>query len=145
MMDINIWAVIVCAVVAQGLGFVWYGPLFGDKYARIIGGKTKAEMSDEECKEMNKKMGPVYALNFIMGVITVLALACVFNHYIVMGADAGIKTALALWFGFVMPMHAGMAMWSGKPKKMAWNLFLISTGYQAVAFAIFGAILGAWM
>lgn len=144
-MDINILAVIVCAVVAQVLGFLWYGPFFGKSYMAVIGGKKREEMTDEECKEMNKKMGPVYILNIVVSIVTILVLSCVLKQYVVMNTVEGMKIALLMWLGFVMPMCASGAMWSGKPKKIAINMFLITAGYQLVAFALFGLILGMWM
>jgi hypothetical protein len=43
-----------------------------------------------------------------------------------------------------MTTEAGAALWSGKPSKVAWKMFLISTGGHLVTFIIFGFILGAW-
>lgn len=145
MTEMNIWAVLVCAGIAQGLGFLWYGKLFGKAYMKVIGGRDMSQMSKEECDEINKKMVPVYILNFVTSIITIVVLAYVFNHYLVIGAMEGIKIALLMWVGFIMPMTASAAMWSGKPKQLAWNMFFITAGYELVAFIIFGAILGAWM
>lgn len=144
-MEINILAVVVCVVVAQVLGFLWYGPIFGKSYMAVIGGKKREEMSDKECKEMDKQMRPVYVLNIIVSIVTILVLSCVLRQYMVMDVVEGVKIALLMWLGFIMPLAAMNAMWSGKPKKLAWNLFLITAGYQLVTFVIFGIVLGLWM
>ena len=143
-MSINIWAVLVCAVAAQVLGMIWYGKgMFGNKWGMIIGMDT-GTMTPERMAEMKKKMMPMAILQFVLSIITAGVLASVMNSYLVLGVGDGIKTSLLMWLGFVVPLSAGVAMWSGKPKKLAQSMFLITVSYQLVLFVIFGLVLGSW-
>lgn len=144
---INWWAVIVAAVVSMIVGSVWYGPMFGKTWMKIMG--VDPNMSKEQVKAAQKSMGGLYFLQFVLSILTVYILA----HYTSMvqstttgmsAVSVGIQNALWVWLGFIMPTVAGAAMWSGKSKKLSWSMFLISAGYNLVLFAIFGAILGAW-
>lgn len=139
---INWWAVIVAAVVSMVIGSIWFGPLFGKKWMEVMGMQN---VSEEEKKKMMKSTGMLYAVQFILSLLTLYILA----HYIAgwqpkPGAWGGIINALWIWLGFIMPTLAGNAMWSGKPKKLAWNMFWINTGYNFILYIVFGAILGGW-
>ncbi len=139
-MEINYLAVLVCGVVAMVVGFLWYGPLFGKAYMRVMGADM---MTPEQKAAMRKGMGAMYFVQFILSLIT----AGVLSVHIANWSDASataIGIAVCTWFGFIMTTEAGSALWSGKPKKMAWQMFWISTGGHLVTFIIFGIILGMW-
>lgn len=144
---INWWAVIVCGVFSMVLGMLWYGPmLFGKMWGRIIGMTTP--QNPEEMKAMQKQVMPYYVLQFILSILTAYVLA----HYSAFtesvsgmtGAGAGARNAFWIWFGFIVPIAAGGAMWSGKSKKVAWQMFLITAGYQLVFLVVSGIILALW-
>lgn len=40
-MNINIWAVLACAIISMPIGAIWYGPLFGKKWMEIVGMKEE--------------------------------------------------------------------------------------------------------
>ncbi len=137
---INYVAVLVCGIAAMVVGFLWYGPIFGKAYMKVMGADM---MSPEQKAAMKKSMGGMYFLQFVLSLIT----AGVLDYHIVNWGDKSVPAiaiALCSWFGFVMTTTAGAALWSGKSKKMAWKLFWISTGAQFLTFAVFGLILGAW-
>lgn len=136
----HIALVFVCAVIAMVLGFIWYGPLFGKLWARVVG-MDLSTMTPESKKEMQKKMAPVYLLNFILVVVTAFVFDIFMGAAHITSPMVGVKLAFWIWLGFVMPTIAGQAMWSNKPKNLAWAMFLTSAGYQLVLFIIFGIIL----
>lgn len=144
MIGINFLAVLTVAVASMVLGFIWYGPLFHKAWARVIG-VDGSMLPPEQAKEMQKKMIPVYVLNFILSIVTAVVLSIFINFTFSFDAVSGIIVALLVWLGFVMPTVAGQAMWSGKPAKLAWTMFFLSAGYQLINFIIAGAILGCWI
>ena len=97
-------------------------------------------MDAEKRKEMQKKAGPLYAVQFLLTLVQLFILA----HLTGTTAKSGIISALIVWVGFVLPTVAGSCMWNNDSKKVAWSRFLIQAGYQMVVFALFGAILGVW-
>ncbi|MDO8521984.1 MAG: DUF1761 domain-containing protein [bacterium] len=150
-MEINYWAVLVCAVLSMIVGYVWYGPLFGKKWAEIMG----ADATDLEARsplkgrggdmisqnQMQKRAMPLYAVQFLLTLFQVWVLA----YYIQGWKDAsGLENSLWIWAAFVVPIIAGGAMWNNDSAKVSWARFLIQSGYQLVMFAIFGLILGMW-
>jgi len=136
MPDINLVAVLVAGIFAVVVGAVWYGPLFGKTWRRLIG------MSMEDMKNM--KMTPVAAM--IGGFITALLMAYVLAHGIVFGnaylgtsgIEGGMQGAFWYWLGFAVPLTGAGYLWEGKSVK----LWVLHAGYYLVALLGMGAILG---
>ncbi len=137
-MEVNYYAIGVCAILSMVIGFIWYGPLFGKKWAEIIGTSSQ---DAEARKKMQQAAGPLYGIQFLLSIFQVWVLA----YYIVGWKDAsGLTNALWIWAAFVLPTVAGASMWNNGSNKIKWSRFLIQTGYQLVLFAVYGIILGTW-
>lgn len=137
-MIINYWAVLVCAVVAMVIGFLWYGPLFGKKWLEIVGANP---LDLEARKKIQKKAGLLYFVQFLLTLFQAYVLA----HYIQGWTDvSGLENALWIYAAFVLPIVAGSAMWNNDSRKVSWTRFLLQGGYQLVIFIVFGLILSAW-
>jgi hypothetical protein len=128
-MEINWLAVIVAALSSFPLGFIWYGPLFGKIWAPLVG------MTDEKAKGGNPAV--------IFGGAFVLALIQASTFAMFLGAVRNPEAAL---YG----LCAGLC-WVGAAfgvqylfERQSWKLSLINAGYNAVAFTLIGAIVGAW-
>lgn len=137
-MEINYFAILVCGILSMVLGYIWYGPLFGRKWAEVIG----ADISNpEKVKEMQKGVNILYLVQFALALFQALILA----YYIEGWKEAsGLENALWIWAGFVVPVIAGTAMWNNDSRKIAWTRFLIQSGYQLLNLAVFGIVLGIW-
>lgn len=135
---INYWAVAVGAVLSMVIGAIWYGPLFGKKWAEIIG----ADISDPEAKKkMQKSAGPLYLVQFILTLFQVLVLA----HLVAESKSVGgLERSLWIWAAFVIPTLAGAVMWTSESSKVKWSRFLIQGGYQLILFIVFGLLLQYW-
>ncbi|MCI0533583.1 DUF1761 domain-containing protein [bacterium] len=139
--DINYAAVLVSAIAAIIVGFIWYGPLFGKPWADMMGLRFN---SPEEKKAMQKKAIPSYIASFIGAII----MAYVLSHSLTFasaylnseGVSAGLMAGFWNWLGFVAPITIGIVFWDNKP----WKLWFINAGYWLVILLVMGAILGAW-
>lgn len=137
-MMINYFAVLTCVVLSIGIAVVWYGPLFGKKWAEIVGGNFDTL---EVRREMQKRVMPLYITQFLLTLFQVTILA----FYIEGWKEAsGLENALWIWAAFVMPTIASSSMWNNDSAKISWARFLIQSGYQLIVFALFGFVLGAW-
>jgi Protein of unknown function (DUF1761) len=137
-MGVNLWAVLLCAVVDMVLGFLWYSPmLFANPWMKLMGydPNDKAKMA-----EMQKSAGPAYALSFIASLLAAAVLAKIIVISAVVTAWYGLMIGFAIWLGFVTTVQLTGALFSKQPAK----LYAINTGYQLVCFLAMGAILGAW-
>ena len=132
--SINYLAVLVAAIASMIIGFLWYGPLFGNKWKKLVG------FTDKNMKSM--KMTP--AQSMIVGFITTLVMSYILAHFVdyvqaktlVDGAVLG----LWIWLGFFATTQLGMVLWENKPFK----LYLINTLHYLVTLAVMSAILAVW-
>ncbi len=141
MVTVSFLPVLVVAIVFFIIGFIWHGPMFGKAYMKAM--DLHMDMTPEQKKAMQKKMMPTYILQIVLSFITVYVLA----HFIKVGVAGGtsaVGIAFWIWLGFLMPLAAASAMWSGKPKNSAWMLFFITAGYNLVTIIIGAWILSVW-
>ena len=138
MVPVNYLAVLACVVVAMVLGYVWYGPLFGKEWMRLMG------MSGEPMGGGSKNMGMLYGIQ----AVGALLMAFVMSHALIFamaylhttGISAGLQTGFWNWLGFIAPVTVGMVLWEGKP----WKLWMIVAGYWLVVMCTMGIILSLW-
>lgn len=136
---VNYLAVIVAGIVSMALGFAWYSPaILGKQWM-----KEKGYTSDVLKKEQ-ASMGKLYALSFVLGLVT----AYVLSHVMTMSSaffgypmvQTGLTSAFWMWLGFMMPVQATGTIFGNKN----WKLFGIDTGYQLLSLLAMGVVLG-WM
>ena len=133
-------AALAGAVSSMIIGVIWYGPLFGKKWGKVIGMPTGENLSKAEMMAMQKALIPTYLANFLASFVQYFALgffAALIGGLTISGA---LLYAVFIWLGFVVPVLAGIALWSGKSKKVGWMMFGISVGYQLVALLAGGVI-----
>lgn len=139
-MEINLLAVLVCAVAAMVIGSLWHSKLlFGDAFIKSSG--MDIGMTPEKMAQIQKKMRQLYATQFLLALLQAYMLSLFINGGFAIG---GITNAFLIWLGFIMPTVAGACMWSSRPRSDAWKVFFISAGYQLVLFFAFGVILANW-
>ncbi|MEZ0209027.1 MAG: DUF1761 domain-containing protein [Candidatus Paceibacterota bacterium] len=123
---INYWAVIGGAIFLFVMGMLWYGPLFGKTWMKIVGAP---QMSKEEMARLQKEMMPYYGIQFIFTLITSYVL-----YAFVQMSGMGVAFGFWIWLGFAVPM-AGGAMWDTK-KGLQMTKFLVSAGFQLVTLLV---------
>ena len=137
-LGVNVWAVLVCAIVTMVLGFLWYSPvLFANAWMKLMGidPNDKAKMA-----ELKKNAGPTYSMALIAGLLSALVLGKLIQVSGTTNAIDGLKIGLVVWLGFVTTVQLTNALFSRQPNR----LYMINTGYQALCYIAMGAILGAW-
>jgi hypothetical protein len=137
-LGVNVWAVLVCALVTMVAGFVWYSPvLFANPWMILMGydPNDKAKIA-----EMQKSAGPSYAMSLVASILAAIVLGKIIEVAKVDTALYGMEIGLAIWLGIVTTVQLTNALFSRQPFK----LYLINTGYQAVCYLAMGAILGGW-
>jgi hypothetical protein len=136
--QVNYMAIAAGAVLSMVIGAIWYGPVFGKKWAEINGINTGDK---EAMKKMQKSAGPLYAVQFILTLFQVLVLAHLVADTKIVG---GAERSLWIWAAFVIPTLAGAIMWTNEKGSFKWSRFLIQAGYQLIIFIVFGLLLQFW-
>jgi hypothetical protein len=138
-MHSNFLAIIVAAVAAIAIGFLWYGPLFGKQWIRMMGWSS-------EHRDAARKKGMTGQL--IIQVIGSLVMAFVLSHAVLdlglvhhySGVFLGLYAGFWNWLGFIAPVTVGMVLWEGKP----WKLWLLNSGCWVLTLLVMGVILAVW-
>ncbi|MEK9176862.1 MAG: DUF1761 domain-containing protein [Patescibacteria group bacterium] len=141
MIPINYVAILISAVVTMVIGFIWYGPLFGKLWSKLMG---FGEMTPEKMKEMQKAAMPGYVASFVGALVMayVLAHALVFaSAYLgASGISAGLTAGFWNWLGFVAPVTLGAILWD---KGKSLTLWYINGSYYLVVLLAMGAVLAS--
>ena len=132
---VNIWAVLVGALIAFVIGGVWYTVLFGKLWVRLQG------YSEQKIKEMQAKMSPP---RFFGGMLaSYLALASALGLMLTAlpepTALTGAAFSLLVWLGC-----AAIAMTGYIASDKRLGIYLIDAGCQLVYLVLMGVLLGAW-
>lgn len=134
--DVNYTAILIAAIAQMVLGFIWYGPLFGREWMKLVG------MTEKDKEAAKSGMGKTYALSFLGSLVMSYVLA----HFLRL---AGAETAMTgaqggfwVWLGFVATTGMNEFLWAVKPKP--WKLYWINQSYILVGLLIAGAILATW-
>lgn len=132
-LKINHLAVWVAIILQFVLGFLWYGPFFGEPWMNMVGLDMDAIMADPAG-------AGDWITNIIASVAGVYLLAFLF---IKMNVDTLVKgTIYGFLIGFVFVLLSEKT--SGAFAKYDYWLPWITGGFTTVGLTIAGAILGAW-
>jgi hypothetical protein len=127
--DVNYLAVLIAAVAAQPLGFLWFGPLFGKQWMALKGIKPDGDQSG---------FGRALVIGFAAVVVEFIVLSMVFDWVGVVTIRQGLEIALIMFVGFVGPIVATGNVFS---EHASLKLFVIDAGYQLAAILIAAVIL----
>lgn len=139
-MEINYLAVLISGILGMALGMLWYGPLFGKAWMKLMG----LSQSDVE-KAKKQGMGKSIAL----GLFTQLLMAYVLVHFIVGWAESspdisslsiGLQTGFWLWLGLVATIQMHSVLWENKQ----WKHYWITVAYWFVTIMLMSAVLSTW-
>ena len=139
MLPINYLAVLVAAVVAFVLGFLFHGPLLGKWWMKLanIHPTGKEKLSD---------MIPQMLWNLLVEVVTAYVLAVIYlfassSPYLgATGAWGGVVIGAWIWLGFLVTSTSIEVIWMGKKA----SLWLFEAGCSLVIMSTMGAIIGSW-
>jgi hypothetical protein len=141
MIPVNYWAVVASAVVMMILGALWYGPIFGKEWMRLMGMKGPDKMDDKTKKAMMRSYGLMALGAFVMSFVLAHAVIYAESYLGTFGVWGGLQVGFWNWLGFVTPVTLGTVLWEGKP----WKLWLINVGYYFVGLLVIGVLLSIWL
>jgi hypothetical protein len=125
---VNYVAVVAAAIVSMILGMLWYGPLFGKKWMKLMGFSEKAM----------KSMNVMPQTSMVLGFVSMLMYAFVLAHFVSGLAFMGALTVGAvIWLGFNATVMAGSVLWEGKPAE----LYFLNALHQLVSVLAMSAVI----
>ncbi|MFD3266516.1 DUF1761 domain-containing protein [Phenylobacterium ferrooxidans] len=132
--NINWIAILICVVLLEALGFLWYGPVLGEAWSAAYRDSIGRE-PDMSNIVVTQSLGVVNTLILVVGLAWVFARTGI-------NSLAGIGAAAAVWFFFNFTTMAIEYLYMGLYMGLLPNLVIINMGYQLVAYLVAGAVLG---
>lgn len=137
------WPAIVGAVAAAfAFGGLWYGPLFGKTWAKLMNFPA-------DFKPAPGAMKQAFALQLLGALLTSYVMTFSLKVWLPstwgLGPDGphymfGIYAGVFTWLGFYVPLQLGKVSWEGRP----WKLFLINTTHDFINLQLICGILAHW-
>jgi hypothetical protein len=130
------WAAIAAATAAaMVIGSLWYGPLFGKRWMKLI----KLNKKDAG-KNWKKPMLAMLVLSLLQAVVLAHFIAYAQYYYLETSTlTIGILAGFWIWAGFVLPVIGGSYLFARKPLE----LIKIDLGNYFVTLIAMGAIIAA--
>ena len=132
---LNYTAILGAAAAAILLGFLWYGPIFGKYWMKLMG-FSKADM-----EKAKKGMGKRYAIMVVGTLVGAYVMAHFVDYLSASTAKEAGMVGFWLWLGFVAPVTLGSVLWEGK----SWSLWILNNAYQLVMLKMMAIILTLWV
>ena len=123
---VNWIAVIVAIVLLEVLGYLWYGPLFGEAWTAALG--HEPDMSNANT---------LMAIGVVNTLVVVIGLAWLTGRLGATTLVHSVMVSLAAWFFFDFTTQALEYLYMG----MSQQLVCINMGYQLVSYVVTGAVL----
>jgi len=130
----NYIGVLVAALGSFFIGFMWFGPLFGKIWIKLMG-FTDAQMEEGKKKGMMKPM----ALSIISSLVTAFIYFSLADALLVTDFSETITLGFWIWVGFTLPIFLNTVLWEGR----SWKLFWLSSTH-ILATLIFSGIVYSW-
>lgn len=135
MVEINYIAILIISILAMAFGFLWYGPLFGRQWMKLMG------FSKKDLVDMKINLGVAYFTAFITTIITVSVLSYFISLAEAATFAAGALIGFFVWLGFIATLTLGQFLWEGKP----FSLYLLNNAYHLIFNLVVGGVLAVWV
>lgn len=133
-MEVNVVAVIVATVAMFAVSAFWYMVPFGKLWGKMHGFE---KLSKKEQQAMQSKMGPYYALQALVTLISAWVLA---YFLAVVPGTTWSAMAFLLWLGFIVPTEFSAVIFGGTEGKWIAKKIAVSAGGSLVSLLV-----GAWV
>jgi len=129
---VNYLAVVVAAVVALVIGFIWYSPrVFGNRWMAYLG-TTQAQLGNP---------GPTGMLvGVVASLINAWALAVLALNLGGKSVTDGVLLGVLAWLGFMATITAAQISF----EKKSWGLWVLNNAHNLLVQVIMAAIVATW-
>ncbi len=132
MVYVNYLSVLLAALAAMIVGYIWYGPLFGKKWMAYIGGQEDTE------KETPHSMAKSYAINYIASAVMAFVLAYFIKILGVTDFAGALIISIWVWVGFIATTSSlASVIWEKKP----WGYYFLNAFYYLFSILAMSLIL----
>lgn len=139
--EVNIWAVIVAAIVHMVVGFVWYSPyFFGKQWIKLMGWNVYTPEGKSGWEKRQKDMNKTWLFTVSSAFIMAYCLAYFMGMFFVETVPGALWMGFIAWFGFIATTSFVNTVFTGKSKK----LWAIDNCYPLLSMLIMSVIFVLW-
>ena len=129
---VNYLAVVVAALVALIIGFIWYSPpVFGNRWMTYLG-TTQAQLGNPGPSGM--------AVGVVASLLNAWVLAALSLNLGGTSLTDGIMLGAIAWLGFMATITAAQISFEKKP----WGLWVLNNAHNLLVQVLMGAIVTIW-
>ena len=128
-LSVKWWALLIGIVVNFIVGMLWYGPIFGKAWMKLVG------LTEEQIQSGGNNL--LYVFSLLSAFFSTYVLAILLNLADVQTVPAAIGIGLLMWFGFFFMPLANHSMYESRPAK----LVLINGFYSFTTVLIVSIVL----
>lgn len=136
---VNYTAVVVAALAAFFIGFMWHGPVFGKQWIKLMK-ITPAQMKKGQ-QEMAGKMHWYMITAFLQQIVTAFVIAVLVQMVGVSDMIGAAMFGLLLWLGLIATTLLNGVLW----EERSIALYLFNITYQLVSIVVVTLIVGLWV
>lgn len=145
-------AILMCLVAGSVFGYLWYGPLFGKIWIRIL---NEAGIYCKTRAISETGQPPSIAKSLVLQWVGIFLMAHVLSYSVQVWRPStwgltnaqdlstlmyGFYAGFFTWIGFFIPVQLRRVAWEGAP----WTLFFINAGHDLIVLQIVTQILSNW-
>jgi hypothetical protein len=130
-MLVVISVLLLIAVLQMVLGMIWYGPLFGKLWMRIMEVEDKTM---DEIKQMQKAMLPFYILQFFLSCVVAFA---TFAFFASLPYASSVTVMSWIVLGLIIPTQISSVIWGSTKQKFWLKQIAVMSGYQIASSGVF--------
>ncbi len=134
-MHLNYLSVLIATIVQFAIGAVWYSVFFGKLWGKIHGFD---KLPKETQQKMMKAMGPFYALQAFVTLVTAFVLALFITYLPLWNAYA---MAGFFWLGFVVPTQVSSVIFGGTESKWIFPKIAVQAGASILCLEAAAAVI----
>lgn len=132
---VNYVSVLVAALAAFVVGFLWHGPVFGKMWMKL------SNITPEQLEKAKKQsMAPRMIGALVQQLVTAYVLAIFLAGVSTMDAVMAIRIAFWIWLGFIATILLNGVLWENRTVK----LYLFNIVYQLVNLIVMALVIGLW-
>lgn len=133
--QVNTLAVVLAGLSSMVVGTLWYGPLFGKPWQKMLKLDNKKSK-----KEMPVVMGSTVVLSLVMAYVLAHVSFISSGFFGTSFESACLTTAFWLWLGMIVPAILTGGLFEQRRKK----LMFLNIGNQLVTLLVMALIIGAF-
>lgn len=121
-MELNYLAIFLATIAQFIIGWVWYGPIFGNIWSKIHGFDKLTKAVQEK---MMKEMGPFYGMQLLVTIILTVIFSLILNY---LPNRSTFSLAGLLWLGFMVPTQVSAVIFGGTERKWIASKIAVQAG-----------------